>query len=80
MENKNPLVRLVQYGKIKKMMNQFKGKQINTLERNMMRGLFLRKLKDFAEDTKKHSKITLLERLMSRTDDIDPDLSALIAS
>jgi hypothetical protein len=40
MENRNPVVRLVAFGKIKKMMNQFKGKHINALERNMMRGLF----------------------------------------
>jgi len=31
-ENNNPLVRLVTYGKIKKMINQFQGKKINTLE------------------------------------------------
>jgi hypothetical protein len=49
MENGNPLVRLVTYGKVKKMMKQFKNNDIDTLERNMMRGMFLRKLKDFAE-------------------------------
>lgn len=45
------------YGKIKKMMNQFKGKQINSLERNMMRGLFTRKLKDYTEDVRNKSLI-----------------------
>ena len=68
MENKNPLVRLVAYSKIKKMMKQFEGKQINGLERNMMRGLFMRNLKDFAEETKKNSKKTLLERLKGGTE------------
>ena len=29
----------------------------------MMRGLFMKKLKDFAEDTRKHSKLTLAQRL-----------------
>ena len=49
MENKNPLVRLVVYGKIKKMMKEFKDKDIDPLEKNMMRGMFRRKLKDFVE-------------------------------
>jgi hypothetical protein len=56
-------VRLRAYASIKKMMSQFNGRQINTLERNMMRGLFTRNLKDFAEDAKKNSKMTLLERI-----------------
>lgn len=75
MENKNPLVRLVAYGKIKKKMNQFKGKQIDPLERNMMRGLFLRKLKDFSETTKQHSKLSLLERLVADKVKVAEDLS-----
>lgn len=29
----------------------------------MMRGLFMKKLKDFAEDTRKHGKLTLAQRL-----------------
>jgi hypothetical protein len=38
-ENNNPLVRLVTYGKIKKTINQFQSMQINTLEQNMMRSV-----------------------------------------
>jgi hypothetical protein len=49
MENSNPLVRLVTYGKVKKMMKQFRSRDIDPLERNLMRGMFRRKLKDFAE-------------------------------
>ena len=49
MENKNPLVRLVAFGKVKKMMKQFKGNDIDSMEKNMMRGMFRRKLKDFGE-------------------------------
>jgi hypothetical protein len=63
MENKNPLIRLVAYSKIKKMLRQFEGVQVNDLERNMMRGLFMRNIKDFAEETKKNSKKSLFERL-----------------
>ena len=47
MENKNPLIRLVIYGKLKKMMNAFEGKKLKMIERNLMRGVFQRKLKDF---------------------------------
>jgi len=36
---------------------------VNELERNMMRGLFMRNIKDFAEKTKKNSKKTLFQRL-----------------
>ncbi len=53
MQNSNPLVKLVMYGKIKKMILQFKDQKLSSLERNMMRGLFLRKLKDFQEETMK---------------------------
>jgi len=47
MENKNPLIRLVIYGKLKKMMKAFEGKKLKMMERNLMRGVFQRKLKDF---------------------------------
>jgi hypothetical protein len=50
MESQNPLVRLVVYSKLKKMMMGFVGRKVKPLERNMMRGLFIRNLKDFAED------------------------------
>jgi transketolase len=66
MENKNPLIRLVAYSKIKKMLRQFEGNNVNELERNMMRGLFMRSIKDFAEETKKNSKKTLFERLKAQ--------------
>ena len=62
MENKNPMVRLITYGKVKKMMLQFKNSKIDPLEKNMMRGMFLRKLKDFAEQMKTQQQITLFER------------------
>jgi len=35
----------------------------------MMRGLFLRKLKDFAEDAKKNSRLPLYERLTATNND-----------
>jgi hypothetical protein len=49
MENENPLIRLGAFGKIKNMIKQFEGQNIDNLERNMMRGMFRRNLKDFAD-------------------------------
>ena len=56
MENKNPLTRLISYGKVKKMMMEFKGTGVDNLERNMMRGMFLRKIKDFSEQQYERSQ------------------------
>ena len=76
MENKNPLVRLVTYGNIKKMMKDFKGQDIDQLERNMMRGMFKRKLKDFAEHQHEQST-TLFDRLQikSYTEDLEDTIA-----
>jgi hypothetical protein len=63
MENKNPMVRLITYGKVKKMMMQFQNTNIDYLEKNMMRGMFRRKLKDFAEMQKENQEyVSLLDR------------------
>ena len=62
MENKNPLVKLVAYGKIKRMMKEFQGKDIDPLEKNMMRGMFRRKLKDFGEQQDENN-YSIIERL-----------------
>lgn len=53
------------YGKLKKMMQGFLGRKIEPLERNMMRGMFIRKIKDFAEDARDQAENeTMLERIM----------------
>ena len=49
MENKNPLIRMVTYGKVKKMMTKYVNSKVKPVERNLMRGMFRRKLKDFKE-------------------------------
>jgi hypothetical protein len=65
MESDNPLVRLVVYSKLKKMMMGFVGKKIKPLERNMIRGLFVRNLKDFSEQRNALQRSeTLYEKLM----------------
>ncbi|TNV82719.1 hypothetical protein FGO68_gene2428 [Halteria grandinella] len=78
MENKNPLVRLVTYGKVKKMMKEFKGRDIDMLERNMMRGMFRRKLKDFAELQQNNQEgLQLIDRL--KMNHFDEDLEENLA-
>lgn len=73
MENKNPMVRLITYGKVKKMMLQFKNSKIDPLEKNMMRGMFLRKLKDFAEQMKTQQEVTLFERFIRAGKNLNED-------
>jgi hypothetical protein len=64
MENRNPMIRLAIYGKIKRMLNEFAGSALIDTERNLMRGIFVRKLKDFQEDYRdRMENRTLLERL-----------------
>ena len=51
MENKNPMIRLVMMGKIKKMIKSYIGATpLTQLDKNLIRGLYKRKLKDFDED------------------------------
>lgn len=52
MESKNPMIRLVFFGKIKKMMMSYQNTKIKNIDRRLFRGLFMRNLKDFDEDYK----------------------------
>jgi hypothetical protein len=64
MESKNPMVRLVVYGKIKRMMDTFKNSKLMPTEKNLMRGIFLRRIKDFKEEYKeKMDGVSLIQRL-----------------
>lgn len=64
MENKNPMIRLVFFGKMKKMIMSYKDTKIQDIDRKLFRGLFMRNLKDFDEDYKeKISNKSLLMRL-----------------
>ena len=79
MENDNPLVRLVTYGKVKKMMRQFQNRDIDHLERNLMRGMFRRKLKDFAEQQIDNNEdVPLFERLKMKKFE-EEDMEEVIA-
>ncbi|CDW73538.1 UNKNOWN [Stylonychia lemnae] len=60
MENKNPFIRLLMYGKVKNMISQFQDKQLEPLELNLLRGVFQRRLKDFSEKVKEIKENKLL--------------------
>jgi hypothetical protein len=64
MESKNPLIKLAFYGKLKKMVNSYKDCKLKTVDKRLLRGLFIRNLKDFDEDYKEFiSNKTLLMRI-----------------
>ena len=50
MENKNPMLRLIVYGKIKKMMMSYAGQKLKSIDKKLLRGIYVRKIKDFKED------------------------------
>lgn len=50
MEKKNPFIRLAVFSKIKRLFNSFNGESLTQIDKNLLRGLYLRKLKDFEED------------------------------
>jgi len=50
MESKNPMIKLVIFGKLKKMINSYKNQKLGDIDKRLLRGLFIRKLKDFDED------------------------------
>ena len=52
MESKNPMIRLVLFGKMKKMIKSYQGMKLKNIDRRLFRGLFLKNLKDFDEDYK----------------------------
>jgi hypothetical protein len=55
--------------KLKRVMKVFSNSHIDNLERNMMRGMFLRKLKDFAEQQKEnHENMSLIDRMQKDRD------------
>lgn len=55
MESDNPMIRLVIFGKIKKMINSYKDVKLNDIDRRLFRGLFMKSLKDFDEDLKENN-------------------------
>jgi hypothetical protein len=64
MESKNPLVRLVTFGKIKRMITSYTGHKLKTIDQRLLRGLFIKKLRDFDEEFLNNmGQKSLLERI-----------------
>lgn len=64
MESKNPMIKLVFFGKLKRMMTSYLNTRLKTIDRRLLRGLFIRNLKDFDEEyNEKVQNKSLLIRL-----------------
>jgi hypothetical protein len=70
MQSSNPVVRLMVYGKLKRMVNSFLGDKLKEKEKNLIRGIFANKINDFDLDFKdKMATLSLLDRLTKGVDD-----------
>eukprot|EP00347_Sterkiella_histriomuscorum_P023757 403333491 len=66
MENKNPVIRLMFFGKMKKMISSYSQIKIDHVDRRLFRGLFMRNLKDFDElQEEQRGNKSVLYRLMN---------------
>mmetsp|Transcript_6456 Transcript_6456/g.5767 ORF Transcript_6456/g.5767 Transcript_6456/m.5767 type:complete len:92 (+) Transcript_6456:1082-1357(+) len=64
MEHKNPVVRLMIYGKIKRTINSFKEEKLKEKEMNLIKGIYINKLKDIDNEHKeKLENKSLLDRV-----------------
>ena len=52
MHHENPYIRLIVFGKIKKMMMSYVDTKLRTLDRNLVRGIYLKQNHDFEENVK----------------------------
>ncbi len=50
MDSKNPMVRLVVYGQIKKMISSMKDQDLTEVDRKVIGGLLIKDIKDYDED------------------------------
>ena len=52
------------FSKMKKIMNDYRNQKLNDLDKNLIKGIYLRKLRDFEEKEKERlAHMTLLMRL-----------------
>ncbi|TNV83870.1 hypothetical protein FGO68_gene6300 [Halteria grandinella] len=71
MDSRNPLIRLSIFGRLKRMMANYRGNQLEVFDRRILRGLYQRRLRDYDEELIDQSKnISLLMRL--KTDILRP--------
>ncbi|TNV73470.1 hypothetical protein FGO68_gene12963 [Halteria grandinella] len=67
MESNEPMMRLVVYSKIKHMISQFSNTRLHEIDRRLLRGLFVKHIKDFDEEYKeKMKKKPLIDRLQTK--------------
>ena len=71
MDNTNPLIRLSVFGRIKRMLNTYKKQKLDITDRRLVRGLYLRNLKDFDEQMKIQSKVSLYNRITGNSDPLN---------
>ena len=50
MENQNPIIRFMIFGKLKRMINSYQGQNLDQIDKRLLRGLFMKNLKDFDEE------------------------------
>jgi hypothetical protein len=52
MEHQNPLMKLVFLSKLKKMIHSYRGNRLDEIDKRLLRGLFLKNIRDFDEEQK----------------------------
>jgi hypothetical protein len=60
MENRNPMVRLVFFGKLKKMIQGYKSHRLNMIDKKLLRGLFVKNIREFDENLRDKGSIPLV--------------------
>ena len=50
MESKNPIIRLSIFGRLKKMVNTYKGQELSVTDRRILRGIYSKNLRDYDEE------------------------------
>ena len=64
MESKNPMIKFTFFGKMKRMIGTYQDAQLKSLDKKLIKGLFVRNQRDFDEDMLEQSQNkTLLMRL-----------------
>ncbi len=73
LENDNPMIKLIVLGRMKRMINSYSGDKLKDIDKKLVRGVYLRNIKDFQEDYDEiRSNKTLLARLNNDMK-IDPE-------
>ena len=64
MESNNPMVRFVIFAKMKQMINSYRSQKLDLVDKRLLRGVFIKKIKEFEEDYQdKIQNKSLLDRL-----------------